>query len=184
MCVFCVFWEDVYSVCDCHKDFFSEWKVFRFFCFSEFAYQKKDDIWCLFFSNLPPVSSRPLYITELVFISGHEVVLIASTTPFLWPRSCAEISSCYHDNKRLLLKINTSAPGPSHFCRLGPCLFCSSLVVLASEERRACHLTLQSRKESFSPGREQIRLRRQVVVFPLPVGPAIAEVLLWFGWAR
>lgn len=191
MCVVFVFWEYVTSVCGCQGDFFQN-EIF-------ICLLKKDDIcylfaiypgWpCLSFSNLPPVSSLPLYVSELVFVLGHEVVLIASTTRFPWPRSfvhgyCVEISSCYHDNKLLLLKINTAAPGPSHFCRLAPRLFCSSLVVLASEDRRACHLKLRSRKECFYPGREEIRIRRQVVFFPLPVGPAIAEVLLWFGWAR
>lgn len=143
----------------------------------------------ILFSSAPSFHSS-ISTIELVFILGHQVVLIASTTRFLWPCSCVhgycvEISSCCHDNKLLLLKINTAVPGPSHFCRPGPCLFCSSLVVLASEDRRAaCHLKLRSRKECFSAGTEEIRIRRQAVFFPLLLGPAIAEVLLWFGWAR
>lgn len=114
-----------------------------------FFYRKKR--WCLMLILGDPAYSFlicpqfPLFhLTSLNLFSclGHEVVLISSATRFRWPRSCArrycvEISSCYHENKLSFTENKHCRPRSFTLLQAWTLSLCSSLVVLASERRRA-----------------------------------------------
>lgn len=119
-CCFCVF-----AVAFFFKPF-SGW-IFLF------VYWKKDDVWCLswvtlriLFSSAPSFHSSILHRWTCFHVwamksswylqrrvsDGHALVCVAIVL---------KLATAIIKTNFLLLKINTAVPGPSHFCRPGPC---------------------------------------------------------------
>lgn len=163
MCVFCVF---ILLLCCCFCVFAVAF-LKTFFRLNVFICLSKKR-WCLMFILDNPVYSFlicpqfPLHFTSLNLFSclGYEVVLISSATRFRWPHACVrcycvEISSCYHENKLSFTENNHWRPRSFTLLQAWTLSLCSSLVVLASERRRAYATWNWGAGRSVSPRAER-----------------------------